>query len=89
MSWLVILSEAKDVRSSRKRPLTRPATADENAVAAHPLPKGEGFSIRVLLRGVGRGPRRGGLDLLDGVPHARLPLFRRVIANALQAYYAA
>ena len=27
---------------ARKQPLTRPATADENAVAGHPLPKGEG-----------------------------------------------
>ena len=26
----------------RKKPLTRPATAGENAVAGHPLPKGDG-----------------------------------------------
>jgi hypothetical protein len=26
----------------RKKPLTRPATAGESAVAGHPLPKGEG-----------------------------------------------
>ena len=27
---------------ARKQPLIRPATADENAVVGHPLPKGEG-----------------------------------------------
>jgi len=27
----------------RKKPLTRPATAGESAVAGHPLPKGEGY----------------------------------------------
>ena len=26
-----------------KKPLTRPATAGESAVAGHPLPKGEGY----------------------------------------------
>jgi len=29
-----------------KQPLTRPATASENAVAVHPLPKGEGRTSR-------------------------------------------
>jgi hypothetical protein len=29
----------------RNLPLTRPATADENAVAVHPLPRGEGYDF--------------------------------------------
>jgi len=33
---------------ARKQPLTRPAMADENAVAVHPLPKGEGGVSRKL-----------------------------------------
>ncbi|SPE27063.1 hypothetical protein SBA2_320024 [Acidobacteriia bacterium SbA2] len=28
---------------ARKQPLTRPAAADDNAVAGHPLPKGAGY----------------------------------------------
>jgi hypothetical protein len=42
----VILSVAKNL-SSPKRPLTRPAAADESAAAAHPLPRGEGCPIDV------------------------------------------
>jgi len=32
--------EGKNVRVDRNQPLTRPAAADENAVAVHPLPQG-------------------------------------------------
>jgi hypothetical protein len=31
----------------RKKPLTRPATAGESAVAGHPLPKGEGYMFEL------------------------------------------
>ena len=37
--WAQRVSES---RSAWKQPLTRPATADENTVVGHPLPKGEG-----------------------------------------------
>jgi hypothetical protein len=43
---VVILSEAKNL-GSPKRPLTRPAAADESAASVHPLPKGEGSPIGV------------------------------------------
>jgi len=33
-----------------KRPLTRPATAGENAVAGHPLPQGEGSLLTKNVR---------------------------------------
>jgi hypothetical protein len=36
----------------RKKPLTRPATAGESAVAGHPLPKGEGYVSDLGTRGV-------------------------------------
>jgi hypothetical protein len=36
----------------RKKPLTRPATAGESAVAGHPLPKGEGYISDLGTRGV-------------------------------------
>ena len=45
MARSVILSEAKNP-GSWKWSLTRPAAADECVAAAHPLPKGEGFSAQ-------------------------------------------
>jgi hypothetical protein len=36
----------------RKKPLTRPATAGESAVAGHPLPTGEGYISDLGTRGV-------------------------------------
>ena len=38
----------------RKKPLTRPATAGESAVAGHPLPKGEGYISDLGTPGVQR-----------------------------------
>ena len=35
-------SLGQDTSDARKKPLTRPTTADESAVFGHPLPKGEG-----------------------------------------------
>ena len=34
---------------AQQKPLTRPATADDTAVAGHPLPKGEGCHLRFYL----------------------------------------
>ena len=36
----------------RKKPLTRPATAGESALAGHPLPKGEGYIPDLGIPGV-------------------------------------
>ena len=36
----------------RKKPLTRPATAGESAIAGHPLPKGEGYNSDLGTPGV-------------------------------------
>ena len=40
-AWVSLWAE--EMISERKKPLTRPATAGESAVAVHPLPKGEGY----------------------------------------------
>jgi hypothetical protein len=37
----------------RKKPLTRPAMAGENAIAGHPLPKGEGCLYALILAPMG------------------------------------
>ena len=46
----------------RKKPLTRPAMAGENAIAGHPLPKGEGCLYPLILAPM---PLGG-----EGGPHA-------------------
>jgi hypothetical protein len=52
-SWSLVWPGLKKVGRRRKRPLTRPVTAGESAVAGHPLPLGEGGVAKAVVTSVG------------------------------------